>query len=117
MNDRRGTKKGGRGGRGGKGGKGKGGGGFFGKNAKVNRHIFKIRTDADVAADNAVIAEDEDEGGDQIFNDDRFDDGGRCLEDSGGHEESTNLDKWHEFEEKNTRFFAGMYQFWCHKVE
>ena len=30
--------------------------------------------------------------------------------------ESTNLEKWHKFEEKNTRFFAGMYQFWCHKV-
>ena len=26
------------------------------------------------------------------------------------------LDKWHTYEQKNSRSFAGMYQFWCQKV-
>ena len=86
MNDHRGAKKGERGGRGrkGKGGGGGGGrGGFFGKNAKANRHIFKIRTDADVAADNAVIAENETE--DQELGSERYKDGG--FEHDDGNEE------------------------------
>ena len=66
MSERKGSKRGGRVGKG-KGGGGIGGrhGGFYGKNAKANRHIFKIRTDADIAADNAVVNED-DAGEDEI---------------------------------------------------
>ena len=28
-----------------------------------------------------------------------------------------NLDKWQAYEEANPRAFAGMYQFWCQKIE
>ena len=27
------------------------------------------------------------------------------------------LDKWHEYEEANPASFAGMYQFWCQKID
>ena len=94
MNDHRGAKKGGRGGRGGKGKGGGGRGGFFGKNAKTNRHIFKIRTDADVAADNADIAEDEAE--DQQYHSERYKDGGFEVDD--GNEEWDDNDGWGELD-------------------
>ena len=28
-----------------------------------------------------------------------------------------NLDKWHAYEKSNPQIFAGMYQFWCQKVD
>ena len=31
-------------------------------------------------------------------------------------QDSYNLDKWHVFEEANSRAFVGMYQFWCQKI-
>ena len=32
-------------------------------------------------------------------------------------EDPYDLDKWHVFEEANPRTFAGMYQFWCQKID
>ena len=32
-------------------------------------------------------------------------------------EDAYDLDKWQAYEESNPRVFAGMYQFWCQKVD